>query len=93
MLSQTAWWAALWPNMRIIDLPENEGARKTMPKLKTHKATAKRFKITGSGKLRRRKQSYGHKRSKKSKRARYQFRNDASVSKADRKRVRRLLGK
>jgi large subunit ribosomal protein L35 len=63
-----------------------------MPKLKTYKAAAKRFKITGRGKLRRRKQSYGHKRYGKSKRARYQFRKDASVSKADRKRVMRLLG-
>jgi large subunit ribosomal protein L35 len=64
-----------------------------MPKLKTYKAAAKRFKITGTGKLLRRKQSYGHKRYRKSKRARYQFRKDASVAKADRKRVRRLLGK
>lgn len=64
-----------------------------MPKLKTHKATAKRFKVTGGGKLRRRKQSYGHKRYKKSKRARYQFRKYTTVSRADRKRVRRLLGK
>jgi large subunit ribosomal protein L35 len=64
-----------------------------MPKLKTHQATAKRFKVTGRGKLRRRKQSYGHKRYKKSKRARYEFRNYKNVAKADRKRVRRLLGK
>lgn len=64
-----------------------------MPKLKTHKATAKRYKITGTGKLLRRKQSYGHKRSKKSKRARYQFRSYKRIARADRKRVRRLLGK
>jgi large subunit ribosomal protein L35 len=63
-----------------------------MPKLKTHKATAKRFKITGRGKLRRRKQAYGHKRYKKSRRTRYRFRKDAPVSRADRKRVLRLLG-
>lgn len=33
-----------------------------MPKLKTHQATAKRFKVTGRGKLRRRKQSYSQNR-------------------------------
>lgn len=35
-----------------------------MPKLKTHKGTAKRIKITGSGKLTRRSASTGHFRSK-----------------------------
>lgn len=64
-----------------------------MPKLKTHKATAKRFKITATGKILRRKQSYGHKRSKKSKRARYEFRNYKRLVRCDRQRVRRLLGK
>lgn len=70
-----------------------KGLKIDMPKLKTYKAAAKRFKVTGSGKLRRRKQAYGHKRYGKSKRARYQFRKDKPVSKADRKRVRRLLGR
>ena len=43
-----------------------------MPKIKTHKATAKRFKLTGSGKLMRTKNEKRHlrrKRSKRSKRA------------------------
>ena len=47
-----------------------------MPKLKTHKATAKRFKITGRGKLRRRKQMRSHLRRKKSKRVKRQFAKD-----------------
>lgn len=64
-----------------------------MPKLKTHKATAKRFKVIGRGKLRRRKQLYGHKRYHKSKRTRYRFRKYVTVSKSDRKRIHRLLGK
>jgi len=63
-----------------------------MPKMKTHKATAKRFKITGSGKLRRRKQRRGHLRRKKSKRALRALNKDQPVAKADRKRIRRLLG-
>jgi large subunit ribosomal protein L35 len=63
-----------------------------VPKMKTHKATAKRFKITGRGKLRRRKQRLSHLRSKKSKRVRRSFDKDLPVAKVDRKRVRRLLG-
>jgi len=63
-----------------------------MPKIKTHKATAKRFKITGRKKLRRRKQRRGHLRRKKSKRALRARKKDQPVAKADRKRIRRLLG-
>ena len=42
-------------------------------KLKTHKATAKRFKMTGGGKLMRTKGDQGHLRRNKSKRARRKF--------------------
>ncbi len=63
-----------------------------MPKLKTHKTTAKRFKVTGSGKLRRRKVRATHLRRKKSKRMKQELRQDIPVSRADRKRVRRILG-
>ncbi len=44
-----------------------------MPKMKTHKATAKRFKITGTGKLLRRKQRSTHLRRNKSKRVHRSF--------------------
>ena len=40
-----------------------------MPKIKTHKATAKRFKLTGSGKLVRTKGGKTHLRRNRSKRA------------------------
>ncbi len=42
-----------------------------MPKLKTHKSTAKRFKVTGSGKLVRSVMPKGHLRRRKSKRTRH----------------------
>ncbi len=64
----------------------------TMPKMKTHKATAKRFKITGRGKLRRRRQGRSHLRRRKSKRVLHSLSEDLSVARADRKRVRRILG-
>ena len=63
-----------------------------MPKMKTHKTTAKRFKVTGSGRLRRRKGRATHLRRRKSKRAKRELQKDVPVSKADRKRVRRILG-
>ena len=43
-----------------------------MPKIKTHKGTAKRFKLTGSGKLVRRKGEIRHLRRKRSKRSKRQ---------------------
>jgi len=63
-----------------------------MPKMKTHKATAKRFKVTGTGKLLRRKQRSTHLRRKKPKSVRRSFDKDHPVAKADEKRLRRLLG-
>jgi large subunit ribosomal protein L35 len=63
-----------------------------MPKMKTHKATAKRFKVTGRRKLRRLKNRRSHRRRKKSKRVRRSFDKDLPVARVDRKRVRRLLG-
>ena len=62
-----------------------------MPKMKTHKATAKR-KITGRGKVRRRKQGSSHSRGKKSKRARREMRQGLEVVPVDVKRIERLLG-
>lgn len=47
--------------------------KNTKYKLKTHKATAKRFKKTGSGKLMRTKGHQGHLRRRRSKRAKRQY--------------------
>jgi large subunit ribosomal protein L35 len=44
-----------------------------MPKIKTHKATAKRFRYTGSGKLLRTKIGKSHLRRKKSRRVKMLF--------------------
>jgi large subunit ribosomal protein L35 len=64
-----------------------------MPKMKSHRGAAKRFHVTGSGKIRRRRTNVNHMLSKKpSRRKRRLRREDAVVSKPDRQRVRRLLG-
>ena len=44
-----------------------------MPKLKTHKGAQKRFHVTGSGKIMRRKRMSSHNRLKKPKKVRRQF--------------------
>lgn len=60
-------------------------------KLKTHKATAKRFRLTGSGKLVRTKGGKSHLRRRKSKRTKNLFTEMLEVENArDRKRVHRL---
>ena len=62
-----------------------------MPKMKTHKATSKRFKYTGSGKLMRTKIGKSHLRRKKSKRVRRMFDEMHEVTDtASQKRVRKL---
>ena len=60
-------------------------------KLKTHKATAKRFKVTGSGKLMRTKIGKGHLRRHTSKRVKAQFLKTIEVKgKKIKKRIHRL---
>lgn len=51
-------------------------------KLKTHKATAKRFRITGGGKLMRTKGHQGHLRRRRSKRAKRQYQRMQEVKNA-----------
>lgn len=62
-----------------------------MPKIKTHKATAKRFKYTGGGKLMRTKIGKSHLRRQKKQRVKRQFDEMHEVtSSAAKKRVRKL---
>ena len=62
-----------------------------MPKIKTHKATAKRFKYSGRGKLMRTKSGKSHLRRKKSKRVKRLYDEMVRVeTPADATRVRKL---
>jgi len=62
-----------------------------VPKIKTHKSTAKRFKRTGSGKLMRVKIGKSHLRRKKSKRVKRLFDEYMEVEEfASKKRIQRL---
>ena len=63
-----------------------------MPKMKTHKGAAKRFRITRTGKVMRMKSHRGHNKQKKHKRVlREQSRMHAVKRSGDQKRVKRLL--
>ena len=64
-----------------------------MPKQKTRRSVAKRLKVTSTGKIRRRKAFMNHMLGKKaSTRKRRLNTPDGQISKADSKRVRRMLG-
>jgi large subunit ribosomal protein L35 len=63
-----------------------------MPKQKTHKGTAKRVRVTGSGKLVREHTNNQHKFEHKSSTRKRRLDQDQVVSKADTKGLKKLLG-
>ncbi|MGI8589162.1 MAG: 50S ribosomal protein L35 [Chloroflexia bacterium] len=62
-----------------------------MPKMKTHKGAARRFKITGTGIIMRTKGMKSHFRRRKSSRVRHQFDRMLPLDKTQVPRVKRLL--
>jgi large subunit ribosomal protein L35 len=64
-----------------------------MPKQKTHRGAAKRFRITSGGKIRRRKAYRSHLLEKKSSRRTRRLGRLTEVTGADKKHVQRLLGR
>ncbi|WGD37913.1 50S ribosomal protein L35 [Lysinibacter sp. HNR] len=64
-----------------------------MPKMKTHSGAKKRFKVTGSGKLKKQQAGMRHNLEGKSSRRTRRLNQDQIVSKADTKGVNRLLGR
>ena len=64
-----------------------------MPKQKTNKATKKRCKLTGTGRVLRRHAMKSHNLEKKSQKRKRAFRSDQPVAGADTREVKRLLGR
>ena len=64
-----------------------------MPKMKSHRGAAKRFKVTGSGKIMRRKAFMNHILEKKSSVRTRRLSREAVVSKGDQSQVKKLLGR
>ncbi|GAB5554210.1 MAG: 50S ribosomal protein L35 [Saprospiraceae bacterium] len=60
--------------------------------MKTHSSAKKRFRVTGSGKVKRFQARTSHLMRKKSKKAKLRLRDSVLVSKADEKKIKRLLG-
>jgi len=62
-----------------------------MPKMKTNRAAAKRFKVTGSGRIRRSKGGLNHNMQEKSRKRCRRLRKNDMVDKTMEKRVKLLL--
>jgi large subunit ribosomal protein L35 len=62
-----------------------------MPKMKTHRGAAKRFKKTGSGKIVRSKSNKQHILTKKSAKRKRRLRKQALIANVDEKRVKQML--
>ena len=63
-----------------------------MPKMKSHSGAKKRFKKTGTGKLKARHAFSSHNLERKSPKRKRSFGLDRDISRADRKTVTKLLG-
>jgi large subunit ribosomal protein L35 len=63
-----------------------------MPKMKTDRGAAKRIKVTGTGRLRRRQAFRGHYLEGKASKRTRRLARGADISSADERKVRRMLG-
>ena len=64
-----------------------------MPKMKTHSGAAKRFRLTGTGKVMRRRANRGHLFEHKSSRVTRRLAGEVPVAHSDLKEIKKLLGK
>ena len=62
-----------------------------MPKMKTHRGAAKRFKKTATGKLKHQKQGKRHILTKMSSKRKRQLREEGEITKADRPRLKQMV--
>lgn len=63
-----------------------------MPKMKSHQGATERFKVEKKGKVRRRRAGHNHILEKKHPKRKRRLNSETSVSNADEKRIKRLLG-
>jgi large subunit ribosomal protein L35 len=63
-----------------------------MPKMKTHSGASKRFRLTGSGKVMRRRANRGHLLEHKSSRRTRRLAGDVELAPGDLKKAKKLLG-
>ena len=63
-----------------------------MPKMRTRRGAAKRFKLSGAGRIKRNKANHRHMLIRRSNKAKRKMRQAGLVSSADRKLVKAMLG-
>ena len=71
--------------------PRGRRLESDMPKMKTHRGAAKRFRKTGTGKLKYRKRNKRHILTKMSTKRKRHLREEGEICKADAKRVRQMV--
>jgi len=76
------------PGASLYQYKEESGV---MPKMKTNRAAAKRFRVTGSGRIRRSKAGLNHCMQEKSRKRLRRLRKNDTVDKAMEQRVKLLL--
>ena len=62
-----------------------------MPKMKTHRSAAKRFRLTGSGKVRRNKAYKSHLLKSKSRKRKRNLRKATLIAAVEQKKIKRLI--
>jgi large subunit ribosomal protein L35 len=62
-----------------------------MPKLKTNRGAAKRFKLTSSGKVKHKRAKHSHLLTKKSTQRKRRLRRSGQIATSDRRSIKRLL--
>jgi large subunit ribosomal protein L35 len=79
--------------MGRLDFHEGAGhiARPTMPKMKTNKSAKKRFRVSGSGRVRRSKAGGNHLMQEKSRKRIRRARNNDMVDKTLERKIKRLI--
>ena len=78
-------------NTAVIDTETETTA--TMPKMKTHSGAGKRFRLTGTGKVMRRRANRNHMFEHKSSRLTRRLYDEVIVAPSDVKEIKKLLGK
>jgi len=68
------------------------GKEQVMPKMKTHRGAAKRFKVTGTGKLKYKHAFTSHILGKKSTKRKRHLRKDAVVDTTNERNLKRIMG-
>ena len=75
----------------VVGWHEGTEKERNMPKLKTRRGAAKRFRVTKSGRIKRKRSKLRHILTSKTTRQKRRLRSKAYVSKTDAKKIKRLL--